>query len=202
MKDSMPENSGHLLEEIKSLKLHINELELANNTLRENFREIESRFNQVAENAGEFIWEVDRNGMYTYASPIIEKLLGYKPVEVIRFKYFYDFFLPEEKAALKEMALSAFEKKESFRDFENRNLTRTGEIKWFLTSGSPVLNERGELVCYRGVDMDITGRKKAEIELKKHVYELEMSQMAAVNREKRILDLKEDMKKLKSRHKE
>lgn len=40
-------------------------------------RQSEERFRQVVENAREWIWEVDASGLYTYASPIIERILGY-----------------------------------------------------------------------------------------------------------------------------
>ena len=36
-------------------------------------REGEERFRRVAETAGEFIWKVDAEGLYTYASPSVEK---------------------------------------------------------------------------------------------------------------------------------
>ena len=36
-------------------------------------RESEERFRRVAETAGEFIWEVYTQALYTYASPSVEK---------------------------------------------------------------------------------------------------------------------------------
>jgi PAS domain S-box-containing protein len=64
--------------------------------------ESEKRFRDVAENAQEWVWEVDAEGRYTYASPIVEKLLGYKPEEILD-KYFYDLFIPEERENCKKM---------------------------------------------------------------------------------------------------
>lgn len=40
---------------------------------QEALRRSEERFRQVAENAEEFIWEVDALGLYTYASPVVKK---------------------------------------------------------------------------------------------------------------------------------
>src|SRR6478752_367610 len=37
--------------------------------IEETLRRSEERFRQVAESAGEFIWEVDADGLYVYASP-------------------------------------------------------------------------------------------------------------------------------------
>src|SRR4030043_665855 len=75
-------------------------------------RNSEDRFKQVADNAEEWIWEVAPNGMYTYSSPVVEKILGYKPEEIVGKKRFYDLFHPENREQLKEAALQAFEQKQ------------------------------------------------------------------------------------------
>lgn len=127
--------------------------------------ESEYRFKQVAEDAQEWIWEVDKDGKYTYASPVIKSLLGYSASEIVGQKYFYDFFIPEKKEELKVAAFEHFSRKESFRHFENPNLHKDGHIIILNTSGSPILDDSGNLVGYRGVDADITERKKMMEEL-------------------------------------
>lgn len=92
----------------------------------EELRESETRFKQLAENAQEWIWEVDRNGLYTYASLTVEKILGYKPEEIVQKKHFYDLFFPENKEELKRAAIEAFAKKEPFREFINKNIHKNG----------------------------------------------------------------------------
>ena len=44
----------------------------------------EKRFQEIAGNAAEWIWEVDAMGLYTYSSSVVEDLLGYKPEEIVR----------------------------------------------------------------------------------------------------------------------
>jgi PAS domain S-box-containing protein len=119
------------------------------------------RFADIADNALEWIWEVDASGKYTYASPVVEQILGYKPEEVIG-KTFYDLFHPDDREELKKAAFAAFAEKQSFRQFVNRNIRKDGEIVWLSTSGVPILNERGNLLGYRGADVDITERVRAE----------------------------------------
>lgn len=127
----------------------------------EALRESEERFRNIAENAMEWIWEVDTRGKYTYASPVVEQILGYKPEEILG-KHFYDFFHPEDQEELKKAAFEAFAKKQSFKEFINRNVHKDGETVWLSTSGVPILDEKGELLGYRGADIDITERKRAE----------------------------------------
>ena len=79
----------------------------------------EERFRQVAESAEEWIWEVDATGLYTYASPIVEKILGWKASEIVGKKYFYDFFIPNSKEGLKKTAFKTFSKKETLNISEN-----------------------------------------------------------------------------------
>ena len=133
--------------------------------VEEAIRQSEERFRQIANNALEWIWEVDANGLYTYASSAIEKILGYKAKEVIGKKHFYDLFNHEDKEELKKAAFEAFAKKQPFREFLNRNVHKNGREIWLSTSGVPVLDRDGNLLGYRGADTDITERKKAEREI-------------------------------------
>ncbi|MFH1311873.1 MAG: PAS domain S-box protein [Candidatus Eisenbacteria bacterium] len=127
-------------------------------------QESEQRFRDLAENASEWIWEVDAEGRYTYSSPLVKKVLGYGPEEVLG-KHFYDFFVPEEREFLKQAALAVFASKEPFRAFVNRNIHRNGEVRWLSTSGVPILDSDGNLRGYRGIDTDISERKWVEDEL-------------------------------------
>jgi PAS domain S-box-containing protein len=131
----------------------------------EAIRERERRFSDIAENSMEWIWEVDAKGKYTYSSPIVEKILGYKPEEIIK-KHFYDLFLPEEREGLKKAAFQAFAQKQPIKEFINRNRCKNGKTVELLTTGVPVIDEAGNLLGYRGVDTDITERLRAEKALK------------------------------------
>ncbi len=133
----------------------------------------QERFQQVAENTGEWIWEVDVRGLYTYASPVVVKILGYKPEEVVGKKHFYDLFHPEDREDLKKIAFQVFAQKQPFREFINRNVRKDGETVWLSTGGVPILDAEGNLLGYRGADTDITERKWADEALRKAYEELE-----------------------------
>jgi len=139
----------------------ITERKRAEEALRKN----ERRFRDIVENALEWIWEVDTNGKYIYASPSIENILGYKPEKVLG-KHFYDLFHPEDRKELKKAAFELFAKKQPFRELINRNVHKNGKTVWLSTSGVPILDEKGNLLGYRGADTDITERKQAEEELR------------------------------------
>jgi PAS domain S-box-containing protein len=127
-------------------------------------RESEERFRQVAETVGDFIWEVDTEGLYRYTSPSVEKILGYGPDELIGKMHFYDLFVPEVREEIKTAAFNVFAAKQTFQAFQNPNLSKEGKVVHLETSGIPMLDETGDLVGYRGADTNITERKKAEKE--------------------------------------
>jgi PAS domain S-box-containing protein len=125
------------------------------------------RFKQIVDNAAEWIWEVDANGLYTYSSPVVEQVLGYTPHEIVGKKHFYDLFVPEQKEQMKTAAFHWFALKQPFRGFVNPNIHKNSDVIWLLSSGVPILDDDGNLVGYRGSDIDISDRKRAEEEIQK-----------------------------------
>jgi PAS domain S-box-containing protein len=136
------------------------------NFIRKNKKHIESEENieekTVAESDKNLIWcwEVDENGLYTYSSSEIEKLMGYKPEEIIRKRYFYDLFVAHEKEELKMLALEKFAEKMPFNEFINANIHKNGQIVWLKTSGTPIIDKDGNLAGYRGRDVLISDCEK------------------------------------------
>ena len=128
-------------------------------------RTSEERFRQIAENAQEWIWEVDAQGLYTYSSPAVTRMLGYEPEELVGKKHFYDLFHPEDCEKLKKAVFEAFARRETFREFVNRNVHKDDTVAWLSTSGGPVLDERSRFCGYRGSDRDVTERRQWEVAL-------------------------------------
>ncbi|MBI5582881.1 MAG: PAS domain S-box protein [Deltaproteobacteria bacterium] len=130
---------------------------------KETHRELETslqRFNDLVELTGEWIWEVNQEGVYSYSNNQVEKILGYEAAEVLG-RPFYDFFLAEEKEALLAEILDAVKARQPIKDFIHRNLHRSGEVRWLSTSAIPFYAEQGGLAGYRGSDRDVTSWIKA-----------------------------------------
>ena len=125
-------------------------------------RASEQRFRQVAETVSDFIWEVDVEGLYTYTSPTVEKILGYSPGELVGRKHFYDLFTEDVREELRRAAFEVFAAKEPFRGFPNANVSKDGRPVQLETSGTPLLDEAGNLLGYRGADSDVTERWLSE----------------------------------------
>ena len=165
-----------LINELVGLRQRVGELEFLTTERKQAedaLRESERRFRDVTENTLEWVWEVDAIGKYTYASPVCKKILGYKPEELLE-KHFYDLFVPEEQEQLKKTAFETFANKQPFREFINQNIHKSGRLVWMSTSGAPILDEKGNLLGYRGTDMDITKRKQAEEKEKEYHKNIEL----------------------------
>ena len=62
---------------------------------KEALRASEERFRSLVETTSDWVWEIDRSGAYTYASPKVGELLGYAPEEIIG-KTPFDLMPPDE----------------------------------------------------------------------------------------------------------
>lgn len=131
----------------------------------------EERFKQVTENAQEWIWEVNTDGLYTYASPVVKEIIGYDVEEIVGKKHFYDFFLENDREKLKTEVFKVFAKKLSFNKYENKNIHKSGRVVYLSTSGVPVIDKQGSLIAYRGSDTDITEQKQAD-QLQSVIYQI------------------------------
>ncbi len=125
-------------------------------------RESETRFQQVTEHVGEWVWEVDKAGLYTYASPVVEKVLGYRSDELVGALHFYDLFAPEHRAAQQAAAFAHFRDGRPFVRFRNEARHKDGRPVVLQTSGTPLFDADGVLKGYRGVSDDITERERLE----------------------------------------
>ena len=121
----------------------------------------ERQFHEIVESVNDWVWEVDQAGRYTFASGHVKELLGYAPSEIIG-KTPFDLMPPEEAERVSPIFAEFVENKKPFENLENINLHRDGREVILETNGFPIYNENGQFIGYRGVDRDITERKKTE----------------------------------------
>jgi diguanylate cyclase (GGDEF)-like protein/PAS domain S-box-containing protein len=124
-------------------------------------RESERRFRDFAEAAGEYVWEIDVDGRFTYLSRRVEQVTGYSPEELVG-RTPVEFMPAGEGERVREVFAEAARARESFRNLEHRTMSRTGSQVWQLVSGVPIVDADGRLLGYRGTALDITERKQSE----------------------------------------
>ncbi|MCL4235589.1 MAG: PAS domain-containing protein, partial [Deltaproteobacteria bacterium] len=131
-------------------------------------RQSEARLHDVIFSMADWVWELDAHGAYTYSSPKVFDYFGLTPDEVIGQTPF-DFMPPDEAVRVARIFAEAAANKAPLRDVENWNILKDGRRVCFMTNGLPVLDAQGNLVGYRGVDKDITERKRAEVLMKARI---------------------------------
>lgn len=117
------------------------------------------RYQALIETNVDFIWEVDRDGRYTYCSPQMKSLWGMNPQEMIG-KTPFDLMPGNEKVKNLGIFRKTLKKAAPFNNIEFASYDGSGNVIHLEVSGVPFFNYFGELMGYRGITRDVTSRKK------------------------------------------
>ena len=139
---------------------------------KDGLRKSEERFRSLVETTSDWVWEVDTNSVYTYASPKVRDLLGYEPEEIIGQTPF-DLMPAEETNRVSVIFQNIMHDQKPFEGVENITRGKDGRLLTLETSGVPFFDSAGRLLGYRGIDRDITERKLAEQALRAKTEELD-----------------------------
>lgn len=129
------------------------------------------RYETILQNSSDYVLIVNGNGVISYASPSIERVMGYPPDQVIgesAFEYVYD---DDHHVAIDSFAEVVADPEKDIR-VEYRAIAADGSIRWIEARGGNYLDDPvidGVLVNARV----ITDRKRRERELERHRGNLE-----------------------------
>ncbi len=127
--------------------------------------ESEERFRDMALISSDWLWETDSTGCYTYCSEQVKNVLGYEAGEILG-KTVFELMCPDEAARAGKVVKKLVKARQPIVDLENWNISRDGTEVCLLTNSVPMYDREGVFVGYRGVDKDITERKRAEKSLR------------------------------------
>jgi diguanylate cyclase (GGDEF)-like protein/PAS domain S-box-containing protein len=113
------------------------------------------RFYDVVSAAGEFIWESDLDGRFTWLSEMVTRLTGYAPEELKGVSAF-DLMPPKDARRVKSVFLQMAQAQAGFYALKHQMRHKNGSYVTIQVSGVPAFNQNEELVGYRGACMDIT----------------------------------------------
>ncbi len=123
----------------------------------EALKKSERRLEDILFSMADWVWEVDEYGVYTYSSSSGAERFG----DVIG-KTPFDFMAPDEAKRIGAIFSELVANKAPIRGLENWNIGMDGAKICLLSNGVPILDNEGNFRGYRGVDQDITERKRAE----------------------------------------
>ena len=128
-------------------------------TINQSLSESKTRLQDIAYCGGDWVWEVDTAGHYTYASENVVDIIGYYPDEIIGGTPF-DLMSEKESERVSGKFTDIVSTQGKITDLDNWNIHKNGKLVCLRTNGLPVFDANGQLTGYRGVDKDVTEQKE------------------------------------------
>ncbi|HQP92082.1 MAG TPA: PAS domain S-box protein, partial [Candidatus Omnitrophota bacterium] len=151
-------------------------------------RESEARYRLLAENSNDVIWILDLNRRFTYFSPAVMQHRGYTPEEAVKLSL-EETLTPASVAVAHEAFNRAADElrrgqipKKVLLELEH--IRKDGSTFWCEANCSMMFNAAGEIIGFMGITHDISGRKKAEEELRAAYNKLKETQSQLIQAEK------------------
>ena len=119
------------------------------------------RYRDLIESIDDWLWEINRDGIYTFCSPQVQSILGYHPSEVVG-RSPLDFMTPSDAEKVREDFYHFLSHPCNFRLIDTEHLHKDGHVVTIDTSGNPFYNDKQQFQGYRGVDRDISARLTME----------------------------------------
>ena len=131
---------------------------MMNVTKRKNMEEAlkisEEKYRTLVEHINEVIFLINPEGIIKYISPVVERLLGYRP-DSVEGRYFYEFVHPDDLPEIKKSFMLMIDgRNEPPHDF--RIINKDHKIIYVHTSSRVLLDKTGQVVGVMGVLTDIT----------------------------------------------
>lgn len=135
-------------------------------------RESEQRFRDIAESTSDWIWEINKEGVYTFCTEKATEVLGY-PVQELLGKSLFESAMADHRKEAWEIFNGYVERHQNLGQLEVWMFSVDGTLHCVSFSGCPVFNEAKKCIGYRGIASDVTDRKKKEEELDRYRHRLE-----------------------------
>ncbi len=129
-------------------------------------RHSERRFQDIAMSSGDFLWEIDRTGVYTFASGRVKQILGYEPEEIVG-KPMFDLMPFPEASRVRHYFKRVSSEKRPIVDFVSWNTAKDGRLVCLVANGLPIIGADHTLSGYRGMNKDITEPRQSETQFLK-----------------------------------
>lgn len=118
-------------------------------------RESVERFEHIVACSGDWIWETDAGGRYTYSSAMVKDMLGYEPDDVLG-RPQHEFLTATEKSRFLPKAQERQANRQRVFRERYKLVTKEGRVVIHESTAEPVVSAGGQVAGYRGVNRDVT----------------------------------------------
>ncbi len=159
--------------------------------LEEALQESENKYRGLVETINDVIFTIDADGIITYISPAIEKILDISPESLIG-KSFITLIHSDDA----ERISGRFSELKSgvVKESEFRVISKSDEPKWVRTSSEPII-KNGIFIEARGMLSDFTERKRLEYERETATDALQHSEEKYRALSRRLMTVQEEEKR-------
>lgn len=157
--------------------------------------EIEERFKNTFDQAPISIANTDLNGRFQKVNHAFCALFGYSEKELLKMVFGEITFsddIEESKSRMKDLIDRRIRK----FSLEKRYIKKNGKLMWGNVTVSALTDKFGNINNLIAIVEDITEKKHAEQELQKRADELETINTVMLDREMRVIEMKEEVNKL------
>ena len=155
----------------------------------------EEKYRELVENINDVIFSTDQDGVVTYISPAVERVLGFCPGDITG-KKLTDLIHAEDQERIRADFGTTLAG--DLRPNEYRMKTKTGEFCWVRTSSRPLLAD-GAPSGISGTLVDITEQKRAEENIRASLKEKEVLLKEIHHRVKNNLQIISSLLSMQSR---
>ena len=120
--------------------------------MEKELRKSEDRFLTITEEISDWIWQVDKSGVYTYSNAKVKDLLGYNAKEIVGITLF-DLMAKDEAKRVKKFFKTIVSQKQIIENFENTVIHKKGnEVVLICPSCDKTKDDDGNYKCECGSD--------------------------------------------------
>jgi diguanylate cyclase (GGDEF)-like protein/PAS domain S-box-containing protein len=132
----------------------------------EMLRRSESRLKDIINTSRDWIWECDRDGRFTFSSPSVLQILGYKHHELLG-RRAAEYIDPVDELQMQATFAEVTSEEQLSKGLTLRWRHKTGKTRWLERSMVALRDPNGALTGVRGIDRDVTMRMAQETRIRR-----------------------------------
>lgn len=126
----------------------------------------EQKYRLLVESTPDWVWICDEEGHHKFSNKAVTQILGYDMQEIQGTSAFH-LMHPQDRKQVQKWFQNAKKQKRGWKGNIIRWQHKDKSIRFLETIAEPILDAKGNLIGFAGIDRDVTARKQSEVELKK-----------------------------------